>query len=102
MIVVNKIDVTPLETLSEEDQATLKEMSLEALKSTAAGETESCFPSADFEDLHSFATVFQEPIAPLPITLSANALETSLGNLPPDRTKHVEKPELTNLTYELC
>lgn len=39
MIVVNKIDVTPLETLSEEDRATLKEMTLEALKSTAAGQT---------------------------------------------------------------
>lgn len=37
MIVVNKIDVTPLETLSEEDRATLNEMTLEALKSTAAG-----------------------------------------------------------------
>ena len=42
MIVLNKIDVTPLDTLSEEDQAILKEMSLEALKSTAAGELELC------------------------------------------------------------
>ena len=47
MIVLNKIDVTPFNTLSEEDQATLKEMSLEALKSTAAGETKFCFQSED-------------------------------------------------------
>ncbi len=39
MIVLNKIDVTPLDTLSEEDRATLKDMSLEALKTTAAGQS---------------------------------------------------------------
>lgn len=37
MIVVNKIDVTPFDSLSEEDKITLNEMALEALKSTAAG-----------------------------------------------------------------
>lgn len=37
MIVLNKIDATLLESLPEEDRAVLKEMSIEALKSTAAG-----------------------------------------------------------------
>ena len=37
LIVVNKIDVTPLESLAEEDRAALDEMAVEALKSTAAG-----------------------------------------------------------------
>lgn len=58
MIVVNKIDVTPLETLSEEDQATLKEMSLEALKSTAAG------MAVDPEEaqLHVMSTLTEEGV----------------------------------------
>lgn len=37
LIVLNKIDVTPVESLSDADRATLQEMALEALKSSSPG-----------------------------------------------------------------
>ena len=38
LVVLNKIDATPLDSLSAADQALLNEMALEALKSSAGGE----------------------------------------------------------------
>ena len=38
LVVMNKIDATPLDSLSAADQALLNEMALEALKSSAGGE----------------------------------------------------------------
>ena len=38
LIVLNKIDVTPMDSLSEEDKATLNDMALEALKTSSAGQ----------------------------------------------------------------
>ena len=38
LVVLNKIDATPLASLSAADQAVLNEMALEALKSSAGGE----------------------------------------------------------------